>query len=62
LHDKVKFKQYLSTNSALQKVLEGKFHSKVIYTYENTGNNLTLAKPKEGTHTHKTPPPPTTTK
>jgi hypothetical protein len=45
-HDNVKFKQYLSTNPALQKVVEGKFQNKsvnCIFTPENH---------KEGTHTH----------
>jgi hypothetical protein len=37
-YHKVKFKQYLSTNPALQKVLEGKPHSKEAnYTHKNTG-------------------------
>ena len=52
-HDKVKFKQYLSTNPALQKIWEGKLQfTEVNYIYENTGNNLTPAKSKEGKHTH----------
>jgi len=44
VHDQIKFKQYLSTNPAEQKVLEGKLQS-----------NLTLAKLKEGkdTYTHR---------
>jgi hypothetical protein len=38
-YDKVKFKQYLSTNPVLQKVLEETLQLKeVIYTHENTGN------------------------
>jgi hypothetical protein len=38
-HDKTKFKQYLSTNTDLQKILEGKLQpKKVNYTQENTGN------------------------
>ena len=41
-HDKAKFEQYLSTNPALQKVLEGKIHPKEAnYTQNNTGNNST---------------------
>ena len=52
-HGKVKFKQYLVINPVLQKVLEGKLqYKKVNNTHENTGNNLTPAKPKEGKHTH----------
>lgn len=36
-HDKVKFKQHLSTNLALQKVLEGKLKPKEVnYINENT--------------------------
>jgi hypothetical protein len=51
-HNEVKFKQYLSTNVGLKKVLEGKRQLKqVSYNHENTGNNLIPAKPKEGTHT-----------
>jgi hypothetical protein len=39
LHKKVKLIQYLSTNPALQKVLEGKIQSKEAnYTQENTKN------------------------
>jgi hypothetical protein len=37
--DKTKFKQYLSTNPTLQKVLEGKLQPKEVnYTQENTRN------------------------
>ena len=37
--DKARFKQYLSTNLALQKVLEGKLQTKeVSYIHKNTGN------------------------
>jgi hypothetical protein len=37
--DKTKFKQYLSTNTALQKILKRKFQPKeASYTQENTGN------------------------
>lgn len=38
-HDKTKFKQYLSANAALQKVLEGDFQrEKVNPTQEDTKN------------------------
>ena len=38
-YDTVKFKQYLFTNPALHKVLEGKPGPKEVnYTHENTGN------------------------
>lgn len=37
VHDKTKFKQYLSTNPALQKAVKGKLQSKKInHTQENT--------------------------
>ena len=44
-HDKTRFKQYLSTNPALQKVLEGKFHRQ---------QSLTPANPKQEKHTNTT--------
>ena len=55
-HDKIKFKQYLSTNSDLQEVIEGKLHpNEVNYTHENKGSNLTPAKQqKRETHTRTT--------
>ncbi|MBV2135169.1 hypothetical protein KRX52_20585 [Pseudomonas sp. MAP12] len=38
-HDKNRFKQYISTNPALQKVLEGKLQlNENNYTHKNTGN------------------------
>jgi hypothetical protein len=38
-YDKTKFKQYLSINPALQKILERKLQYKeASYTQENTGN------------------------
>ncbi|MBV2133994.1 hypothetical protein KRX52_14530, partial [Pseudomonas sp. MAP12] len=38
-HDKTRFKQYVTTNPALQKVLEGKLQPKEInYTHKNIGN------------------------
>ena len=51
-HDKNRFKQYLSTNPALQKVLEGKLQYKEANcTHKNMiMDNLTPVKPKEGTH------------
>ena len=53
-YDKTKFKQYLSTNPALEKMLQEKFQlKKVNSSHKNTGNNLTPTKPKkEGKHTH----------
>jgi hypothetical protein len=48
-----KFKQYLSTNSVLQKMLEGELHVMVNYTPENIGiNNLIPVIPKGNTDTH----------
>ena len=39
LHDKINFKQYLSTDLSLLKVLEGKQQLKEVnYTHKNTGN------------------------
>ena len=48
------FLNNLSTNQALQKVLEGKLQPKEIkYTMNAKAiNNLIPAKPKEGNHTH----------
>jgi hypothetical protein len=38
-HDKTKFKQFLSTNSALQKIVDGKIeHSGESYTHEKARN------------------------
>ena len=46
LHDKVKFKQYLSSNSVPEKMLEGKLQPKDInYTHERQAiSNLTPGK------------------
>lgn len=65
-HDKVKFKQYLSTNPALQKVLERRLQSKEVnYTHENMRNykqtNPHTNKTKRRTAHTLTPPPITTT-
>jgi len=61
-HKKTKFKQYVSTNPALQRILEGKLqHKEGTYTQENIRNSLSHNKPKgseSGTHTI----PPLTTK
>ena len=47
-----KFKQYLSTNPALQRILEGKLqHNEANKTQENTRNKFTALKSKEETHT-----------
>lgn len=43
-HEKTKFKQYLSRNTALQKILEGTLQPKY--------SNSTPAKPKAWEHTH----------
>jgi hypothetical protein len=46
-HDKTKFKQYLLTNTALQKILEEKLQPKEVnYTQENTGNKFYTRKTK----------------
>ena len=38
-NDKARFSQYVSTNPALQKALEGKLHSKkVYYAHKDLGN------------------------
>ncbi|MGE9715068.1 hypothetical protein ACQP3F_25920, partial [Escherichia coli] len=38
-HDKTRFQQYISTNPALQKVLEGKLQPKEVkYNHKNIGN------------------------
>jgi hypothetical protein len=38
-HDKVNFKKYVSTNTALQKLLKGKPQpNEVNWTHQNTGN------------------------
>ena len=51
---KIRFKQCLSTNLALPKVLEGKLQQKEhSYIHEDTAiDNLTIAKLKEVRHTH----------
>jgi hypothetical protein len=52
-HDKVKLKQYLSTNPATLKVLEGKFQPKEVdYTHKAP------VKQNEWTHTYTLPIPP----
>jgi hypothetical protein len=37
-NDETKFKRYLSTNPAIQRILEGKQHREGDYTAENTRN------------------------
>ncbi|KAL6088973.1 hypothetical protein STEG23_021130 [Scotinomys teguina] len=51
--DKTRFEQYLSTNPALQKALEGRFQPKETrYTHENKGNdNSTAINPPKEKHT-----------
>ena len=55
LHDKIRFNQYLSTNPALQKVLEGKLQPKEVSYTKKTQviDNSTSAIQKEK-HTHNT--------
>jgi hypothetical protein len=54
--EKTIFKQYLSTNPAQQKIIEGKFSLKEVNdTHENTRNNLTPAKPKQMKHIQSAP-------
>jgi hypothetical protein len=49
--DKTKFKQYLSTNPALQRILEGKLQHKVsTYTKEKQDTKHLTTKPKEENH------------
>lgn len=50
IYDKVKFVEYLSTNPVLQGVVE-KNPTQGGFIYENTRNNLTAEKRKEGKHT-----------
>ena len=54
-HDKTKFKQYLSTNPALQKILEGKLQPKEEnYNHKNIGNKQSKQpKSKEAKHKHE---------
>jgi hypothetical protein len=56
LMTKPNLKNCLSTNSALQKILEGKSNTRIVTTPKKTQeiNNSTPAKPKENTHTHRT--------
>jgi hypothetical protein len=53
-HNKVQLKQYLSTNSALQKVLEGKLKSTPMKTHEIIIlHQQNLKRVHTHTHTHK---------
>ena len=56
-HDKTRFKQYLSTNPAIQKVLEGKLQPKKCnHTYKTQAiDNPTQAKHKEVKYTYTIP-------
>lgn len=52
-HDKTKIKQYLSTNTVLQKILEENHQSiEANYAQENTKHNFTPLKPTKEKHTH----------
>ena len=54
-HDKTKFKQYLSTNPALQKIIEGILqHKEGNYTHKKTRNQSAHNKHRRGEpHKHK---------
>ena len=55
--DKTRFKQYLSMNLALQKVLEGKVKPKEIsYTHKNTDNRYSHISKFQRREMHTTPP------
>jgi hypothetical protein len=55
-HDKTKFTQYLSTNPALQRIIDGKHqHKEGNYTQEKEESNLSI-NPKEDSHTNIIPP------
>ena len=56
-HDKIRFKQYLSTNSALKKVIDRKLQSRrlVVSTKTQAIDNIIPESPKEE-HTHTLPP------
>jgi hypothetical protein len=56
-HDKMKFTQYLSTNSALQRIIDRKLqHKKGNYTLKQQESNLLSINPKEDSHTSIIPP------
>ena len=55
MHNKSRFTQYISTNPALKKVLEGKHQPKEANFTHQLTDNLRSAKPKEGKQT-TTPP------
>ena len=51
-HDKNKFTKYLSTNTALQRLINGKYQQKEgSYILENQEVNLLSTNPKEDNHT-----------
>jgi hypothetical protein len=51
-HDKIKFKQYLSMNSALQRIIKGKHqHKDRNYTLKNQGNNPSTNLKEDSTRT-----------
>jgi hypothetical protein len=51
-----KFKQYLSTNPALQKIIEGKSKTRETTPNKKQGINLFTTNPKEDSHTNIIPP------
>ena len=52
-HDKTKFTQYLSTNPALQRIIDGKCHTRRETTPEKKQEgNLPSINPKEDSHTN----------
>jgi hypothetical protein len=52
-YDKTKFKQYLSTNLALQRILDGKLqHKEGNYTLEKARKKSLSTTPKEDRHTN----------
>jgi hypothetical protein len=52
-HDKTKFTQYLSTNTALQRIIDGKYqHKEGNCTLEKQENKLLLTNSKEYSHTN----------
>lgn len=57
LHDKIKFKQYLSTNPFLQKVLEGKPQFSGVEA-KKTQETIAPLQQTKGKETHTTPPQP----
>lgn len=54
-HDEVKFKQYLSTNTTLHKMLEGKIYPRRLTTHMKTQkiDNITLSAKPKGSRVHE---------